>query len=409
MRIFDREYRLAKAYLSGTHRSRPPAETVRDYSRFARQMGITRLANVTGLDFIGIPVFQAIRPNSRNLSVSQGKGLDEASAKASALMESIEGWHAETTDLPLKYESYSSLRQRSNVVAIEKLPRVSAAPLQLSAPIRWIEGWDLIKERPIWVPHEMVQLDYVDDAPLTWVQGSNGLASGNHLLEAIEHALSELIERDAVSLWHLDEDNESTKRTQVDISSIDDADCVRVLQKLSSAGIGVGVWDVTAETGIPVYFASIFEMPGLQLSGISNGMGCHLSPAVAVCRALTEAIQSRLTLISGSRDDMEQRSYTTLLPEQDELAAFIRELEQPAPVRQFRGQTQQATSTFEDDIRVLLDSLRKIGVENAVVIDLTKPDIGIPVVKMIVPELEDYVSKALPGSRAQRYLESRAK
>ena len=79
----------AKAYRAGTHRTVPPAETVRKALRFAPVMGITRVANVTGLDNVGVPVVTVSRPNSRSLAVTQGKGVDLTAAKASALMESI--------------------------------------------------------------------------------------------------------------------------------------------------------------------------------------------------------------------------------------------------------------------------------------------------------------------------------
>src|SRR5204862_3502506 len=84
-----------KAFRRGTHRSRSPSETLERVRPHAAAMGITRLGNVTGLDRIGIPVAVAVRPNSRSVSVSQGKGLDLEQAMASALMEAIEGFHAE--------------------------------------------------------------------------------------------------------------------------------------------------------------------------------------------------------------------------------------------------------------------------------------------------------------------------
>src|SRR5262245_6907217 len=105
MRLFDREYAQRKGHRAGTHRACSPEQTLHAYRPFMPRFGITRLANVTGLDVVGIPVYMCVRPNSRNLSVSQGKGLDVASAKVSALMESIEGWHAESVELPIRYES----------------------------------------------------------------------------------------------------------------------------------------------------------------------------------------------------------------------------------------------------------------------------------------------------------------
>jgi ribosomal protein S12 methylthiotransferase accessory factor YcaO len=85
--------RVPKAFRRGTHRALAPDETLARVRHHASQMGITRLGNVTGLDLIGIPVAVAVRPNSRSVSVSQGKGLTLPQAMASALMEAVEGFH----------------------------------------------------------------------------------------------------------------------------------------------------------------------------------------------------------------------------------------------------------------------------------------------------------------------------
>ncbi len=84
-----------KAFKRGTHRTTAPDDTLARVASAARQIGITRLGNVTGLDRIGIPVTVAVRPNSRSFSVSQGKGLGLSQALASALMEAIELFHGE--------------------------------------------------------------------------------------------------------------------------------------------------------------------------------------------------------------------------------------------------------------------------------------------------------------------------
>src|SRR5919202_1722884 len=98
-RLFDpaesRRCRVPKAFRRGTHRTMAPEETLARIRPHASRMGITRLGNVTGLDRIGIPVAIAVSPNSRSVSVSQGKGLNREQAMASALMEACEGYHAE--------------------------------------------------------------------------------------------------------------------------------------------------------------------------------------------------------------------------------------------------------------------------------------------------------------------------
>jgi len=90
-----------KGYRSGTHRLISPVETVSRVRPLMPVMGITRIANVTGLDVVGLPVVMVCRPNARSIAVSQGKGLDLAAAKASGLMEAVETYHAETIQLPL--------------------------------------------------------------------------------------------------------------------------------------------------------------------------------------------------------------------------------------------------------------------------------------------------------------------
>ena len=89
MILFGEPVSAPKTYFRGTHRSVSPAETLCRFGTRLSEFGITRLADITGLDSIGLPVYVAIRPNSRNLSTSQGKGSDHDSAKASAMMESI--------------------------------------------------------------------------------------------------------------------------------------------------------------------------------------------------------------------------------------------------------------------------------------------------------------------------------
>src|SRR5947207_13818095 len=109
-----------KSYYRGTHRLVSPQHTIDKISGLLPVMGITRVANVTGLDHIGIPVVMVCRPNSRALAVAQGKGLTLAAAKASGVMESIEAYHAERITLPLKLASYEELCHTHRLVDVEQ-------------------------------------------------------------------------------------------------------------------------------------------------------------------------------------------------------------------------------------------------------------------------------------------------
>src|SRR3982075_4655057 len=105
---------LPKRFWQGTHRTADPGETLARVRPHAARIGITRIGNITGLDRIGIPVAVAVRPNSRSVSVSQGKGLELPQAMASALMEACEGFHAEEIG-PCRRAAYAELARTEMV------------------------------------------------------------------------------------------------------------------------------------------------------------------------------------------------------------------------------------------------------------------------------------------------------
>src|SRR5580693_1007357 len=109
----------------GAHRRCSPLETLARVTPHLTSMGITRIANVTGLDNIGIPVVMVCRPNSRGLSVSQGKGLDLDEARVSGVMEAAELFHAENIERPLVFETYARLRRQVCVAEPSVLPGTS--------------------------------------------------------------------------------------------------------------------------------------------------------------------------------------------------------------------------------------------------------------------------------------------
>jgi YcaO-like protein with predicted kinase domain len=196
--------RAVKAYRLGTHRTVPPHETLARLAPLLPEMGITRIANITGLDLIGIPVVMVCRPNSRSVAVAQGKGLDLAAAKVSGVMEAIETFHAERVTLPLRLATYAELCRSECVADVRRLPFSARGLFTDDSPILWIAARDLAHGGSIWLPYECVHTDYTLPLPQgsqCFAANTNGLASGNHPLEAISHGLAEVIERDAITLW----------------------------------------------------------------------------------------------------------------------------------------------------------------------------------------------------------------
>jgi ribosomal protein S12 methylthiotransferase accessory factor len=105
---------------------------------------------------------------------------------------------------------------------------------------------------------------------------SNGLASGNEHTEAVLHGLYEVIERDATTLWALEEPVRQQQRC-IALETIDDADCQAVLQAFAAAGVSVGIWDMTTDVGLPAFACMIAEAERstLRLLYPTHGMGCH--------------------------------------------------------------------------------------------------------------------------------------
>lgn len=379
-----------------------------------RAMGITRVANVTGLDRIGIPVVAVSRPNARSVAVSQGKGLTLAAARASGLMETTELYHAEHIARPIVRASYADLRRSHAVVDIRRCPRPRGGGFRPRRELLWIEGYDLIGQAPMWVPYELVHTDYRVPLPLAsgcFKSSSNGLASGNHILEAISHGICEVVERDATTLWFHPADV-SPATTRIDLDSVDDPHCRAVLQRYADASIDVAAWETTTDLAIPAFLCRIAERESGPLPGVlsGDGMGCHPDRRVALLRALTEAAQSRLTWISGARDDPKARDYD----DSPETLRCTREIMAVrGPTRKFRDGPTFVGETLEDDVAWELDRLRAAGIHRVVCVDLTKPEFGLPVVRVVIPGLEPPgfwagFANYVPGPRARPWRSGRS-
>src|SRR5437773_10677942 len=154
-----------KALRRGTHRSARLNETLTRVLQLAPVMGISRVCNVTGLDSVGIPVVMVCRPNSRSVAVSQGKGIDLASARASGLMEATELYHAETITLPLRLAAYEELRYQHNVVEVADLPRGFESRFHPFLRLLWCEGSDLLSGESLLVPFVIVHSNYAVPLP----------------------------------------------------------------------------------------------------------------------------------------------------------------------------------------------------------------------------------------------------
>ena len=304
-------------------RSIPAAQTVDRLRPHLASLGITRLARQTGLDRIGIPCFSAIRPAGLTLSVSQGKGHDDASAMASALMEAAEFAIAEQPHVPSRLATATELLRTGNTVCMPRqlLPPPPVFPN--GVPIHWLQGKAWPSGELVWIPRDVVTIGgEAGDLPGV-SRSTNGLASGNTTDEALFHAICELLERDATSLWSLLSDA-ARLATEFAAGDVGDAAIERMSRHIEAAGLELRLFDQTTDLGVPCVMAIISEPPlaGARLFDMSAGYGCHPVGARAIARAITEAAQTRITNIAGGRDDFLPDEYEE---ETDESVAFLRE------------------------------------------------------------------------------------
>lgn len=393
---------MPKLFRQGTHRTIGPSDTLARVRPHMARMGITRIGNITGLDRIGIPVAIAVRPNSRSVSVSQGKGLELPQAMASALMEASEGFHAEEIG-PLRLAAYRDLAAAETVVEPASLCS-GGRPFDAARPISWIEGFDLLHQEPCWLPAEVVHTDYTVQQPdAFFVCGSNGLASGNHLVEAINAALYEVVERDAVACW-IAKPLLARVGCLLDLATIDDPGCRGLFARYEAARMALRVWDITTDLGIPAFLCEIRDLAAgdPRQPRRFHGSGCHADRAIALSRALTEAAQSRLTYIAGVRDDLSPAEYAEA-PGGEVGDALLDALAQEIEPVAFRDVPSFAADDLNDDLRWALGRLRAAGISHAIAADLTRAEFGIPVVRLVIPGLEwdPHHPNYRPGPRAQ--------
>jgi YcaO-like protein with predicted kinase domain len=401
---------VVKSYKHGTHRSRAPDDTLARVAPIARQIGITRVGNVTGLDCIGIPVTVAVRPNSRSFSVSQGKGLLLPEALASATMEAIELFHGEHLWQQARIASYRALSAVSRAASPASLCGTGIS-LPEQSEIAWLEGYDLLNSEACWVPWEVVHTDYTlptHHSGEHLLSGTNGLASGNHLSEAISSAICELVERDAVALWHA-RDIHARARCRLDAASVTDTDCRGLLAMYDKAGIRPRLWNVTSDIGIPALICDIPAPTGDPSAALRRfrGAGCHPDRSIALTRAMTEAAQTRLTYIAGIRDDLHDYAESS----KDKLgAALLDAMSEAAPPVAFEDIANHKADDVLADVRWELERLHATGLTTAIAVDLTRTEFGIPVVRMIVPGLEWDCThpRYVAGRRALQARERRA-
>ncbi|MFF8035849.1 YcaO-like family protein [Streptomyces sp. NPDC016626] len=367
-------------------RARTPQETWEAVAGHCEEFGITRLAELTGLDCVGLPVWTAIRPASRTLSTTQGKGATSLLAKLSAVMEAIELWHIEQ---PLPVTAYGPAAEVAPGCPMTALPLISPHPEHALAQVvwEWTSGTGLVSGKERLLPVDLVRRrsQRPEWSPDLLRVTSTGLACGNTRDEALLHALFEVVERDVL---YRDGQVSGRRRTLIAPGTVDDSHGREVVDRLVAAGMALEIALVGGPYGLPVCVAYLWSE---DCPVVFAGGGCHSIPAIALSRALTEAAQSRLTAIAGTRDDLpgDPSSFTTP-PFRPAPTTGL------APWPKAAGHFTRAGGGFTEQARAVVQRIARVTGHEPVVLDLSAPDAPVHAVQVVCPGTRSRIRRSVP-------------
>jgi ribosomal protein S12 methylthiotransferase accessory factor len=392
-------------YIRGTQRVLGEETTLERAKSGLNRIGVTRVAGITDLDRIGIPVITTVRPSAAEgaISIYSGKGSTENQARISAMMESYERCLAERSGLnkdvnedistPCFIDSFEG--------ALSRGPAVDPASLLLSemySPeqlIEWTTGWDLLKKEEIAVPANAVFHPYnaPGRAAKLFRSNTNGLAAGNMPEEAILHGLLEVIERDALSTaeFHRFPGKEI-------ILTAEDGENYELLRRFLDNEVDVKLWLLPHDTEMTTVVAATDDVRLMDPALLVMGAGTHLKPEIAIKRALTEAAQSRVVQIHGAREDTDRESFVRQIG-YDRIKRMNRYWYDEGEKVTMNEIKDLSANSPSENIETVLGQLNRV-VSSAVIVDLSRESIPVSVIRAIIPTFEMYsLDRERMGSR----------
>ena len=416
----------------GGHRTVPPEATLKKYEHFVSPITgiVNTLQCVEGTDGIAhvyvaghnaaVPLdrLEDLKVGLRNASA--GKGASETQARASALCEALERYCGEADGSEIRIPgSFREMREKwgDDVIHPNTVMRYSEKqyaereawnarkskfnrvpePFDEKICMDWTPVWSLTEERHKYLPTQLLYFmaRAGRDCDTFYCMGcSNGNASGNTREEAVIQGFFELVERDATALWWYNR----LPRPGVDIESFGETWFMDLAAHYDSLGRDLWALDITSDMGIPAFaaFSALRQGPEER---ILFGLGCHLDARIALQRALAE--MNQLLWISQAGGESDKTAV-----EDAEVLSWLKtatRANQPYIVPETRAERRARADypkLYSGDLLIdILECRRRVeehGME-VLVLDQTRPDIGMPVVKVIVPGLRHFWARYAPG------------
>ena len=390
----------SSSQFSNNWRSTPSFDLYHKLLPYLSEFGITRTANITDLDFCDIPVYTSFRPRASTLSVSCGKGITHMDSIVSSIMESIEVDVAES--LASIHHTNSSYKGLPSIhqPPLDYLPLLSNHVFHEDTLYTWLPCDSLVDSRSVFLPAATISLAHntIIDPLMTFVWGTNGLASGSSIHDSLLSGLYECIERDALISWQYLIATGKVKEALIDLSTIPFSSTQSLISKVVGNSFKLYIFSRLSDLGIPVYKA-ILHSPYDTTVPLAEGYGCHHLDELAINRSITEAVQSRTVIIAGSRDDI---SYIKLkeISEQkipDDFSKYCL-------VENFVG----SRNSFVDSTSAVSDICNRIlglGFKDIFYYSFPVPHDLVSVVRVFIPGLQHYSHRhSDPQSRHFRFI-----
>ncbi len=403
----------------GGYRAVAPDATLARFSSLVSPLtgivGAVHRISTDGADHIHVYVAQRAGGTGREpgragiREGSSGKGVTAIQAEASAVGEAIERYCGtyqgdepcirasfaelgETAIHPNACMLFSDAQYRQTSRGSAQFGRLVPRPFDPSALADWTPVWSLTRGCHRYLPTMYLYYRYpLEIAAASCMADSNGSAAGNTPEEAVLQGLLELVERDGVAMWWYN-------RASRPALALDDAGpvyCDRLREAYHAGGRELWVLDVTSDLGIPT-FAAVSRRRAGAPEEVMLGFGAHLDATIALTRALTEMNQM-LMLVRLAR--AEGRSLGATVDQwlrSVNVAAETYLLPGPQPARRVRD----FPAAGYEDVGLAVQRCRQAvearGLET-LVLDQTRPDVAVPVVKVVVPGLRHFWPRFAPG------------
>ena len=388
-------------------RSRAPRATLELAKRWANKAGISEVTDITHLDCLGVPVYISVRPDSRADKYTYGKGIVAIDAEVGAYMEAIEYFFAEPDENVVKAHwgtprDVAGSEQSAHAV-LDYVPLFDRE-IDLDGPLRLVHAEDIETGKQVSIPAELVYRPAPDIGQTIYSTSTNGLASGNSVLEATVHALTELIERD---IWSFEFVRNASRL--IEPKSLPD-NIRKILDKAERGGLRLIVRSIPNEYGMPFFVAFLFNPNTPVRKFFNGGWGCHLDRSIAVTRAVTEATQSRLAYIHGGRGEPAMPS-----------PLFPREGDETETVQRHMHSVQDAnaalpyddvidlgqSNSLNEKLSDLITRVREVTNKPIYRCVYTPADSPLHVVRLVAPLLEDFkAAKVRVGHRLKAAIDA---